>query len=280
MDVTRFLLPAAISLTFSTGCGAFFVSREDGDAMQKQLEELKTRSAKLDADSVKLKTMLDDYEAELKKMRSVVEEATKVVTRNSADVGLTVQKLQVDLAAVTGRVDDLSTNVTALGKSFNDYRASSDTKLEQLVNATTAAKNPPIPETPDGAFAEAKKRYDAKQWNDARRVFDAFIARYSGDARAAQAQYFIGESYLAEQKYANAINAFSKVIDNYAKSELVPDAMFKNGEAFYALKYCGDARIYFQELLRRYPKTEWKKDANEELKKLQKDAKNKSVCQS
>ena len=85
---------------------------------------------------------------------------------------------------------------------------------------------------------------------------------------------------MAESKYANAIGAFTKVIDNFPKSESVPDAMYKNGLAFYALKYCGDARIYFQELLKRYPKTEWRQDTNEQLKKLQRDGKNKSVCQS
>ena len=56
--------------------------------------------------------------------------------------------------------------------------------------------------------------------------------------------------------------------------------MYKNGLAFYALKYCSDARVYFTELLKRYPKTTWKKDANEELRKLTKDLKNRNVCSS
>jgi tol-pal system protein YbgF len=214
------------------------------------------------------------------RLRTLIDEATKVVTRNSADVGQNVQKLQVDLAALAGRVDDLQTALNSLSKSFNDYRAASDTKLEQVVNATTAQQKPPIPETADGIFAEAKKRLDAKQWVDARRLLEAFINRNATDGRAPMAQYLIGESYYNEQRYANAIGAYTKVVDNYKNSEVVPDAMFKNGLAFHALKYCGDARIYFQELLRRYPKTEWKKDANEELRKLQKDMKNKSLCQS
>jgi TolA-binding protein len=61
---------------------------------------------------------------------------------------------------------------------------------------------------------------------------------------------------------------------------MVPDAMYRNGTAFYSLKYCSDARVYFQELLRRYPKTEWKKDANEQLKKLTHDLKDKALCSS
>ncbi|HEX4457665.1 MAG TPA: tetratricopeptide repeat protein, partial [Polyangia bacterium] len=76
------------------------------------------------------------------------------------------------------------------------------------------------------------------------------------------------------------IGAYSKVVDNYPKSDMVPDAMYKNGLAFYALKYCSDARVYFTELLKRYPHTTWKKDVNEELHKLAKDLKNRNVCSS
>src|SRR5258707_1067178 len=83
---------------------------------------------------------------------------------------------------------------------------------------------------------------------------------------------------LDEQLYANAIGAYTKVVDNFPKSDVVPDAMYKNGLAFYALKYCGDAKVYFQELLKRYPRTSWKSQATEELKKLVKDQKNKAVC--
>jgi len=60
---------------------------------------------------------------------------------------------------------------------------------------------------------------------------------------------------------------------------MVPDAMYQNGTAFYPQVLQRRAHL-FPELLKRYPKTEWKKDANEQLKKLLRDAKNKTACQS
>ncbi len=245
--------------------------------MQKQIAALKVENTKLQAD---LKKKGEEISTESKQLRTLVDDATKLVTHNSADFGQTVQKLQVDVAALSGRVDDMSTTVTALGKSFNDFRASSDVRIEKMQNESTTAKAPPIPENADGVYGDAKKRLDAKQYVDARRLLDAFIARYPTDSRAAMAQYLIGDSYLKETKYANAINAFLKVIEGYPKSEAVPDAMYEAGESFYSLKYCGDARVYFQELLRRYPKTEWKKDANQKLKDIQRDLKNRAVCTS
>ncbi len=267
------LLLVAVS---TSGCFAF-MTKEEGHELKQQIEDVRTMTAKNEVRAAELAKELDE---QLKRLRTVVDEATKVVTRNSADVGLQVQKQQTDLAQLTGRIDDLQHAQDALTKQFQDYRAASDTKLEQLVNATTAAKNPPMPETPDALYAEAEKHLQTQQWQEARRLLEGFVNRYPQDARAARAQYDIGEAYVGEKRFANAIGAYTKVVDNFPKSDVVPDAMYKNGLAFYALKYCGDAKVYFQELIKRYPHTTWRKSATEELKKLSHDQKNKAVCSS
>ncbi len=258
------------------GCFAF-VTKEEGREIKQQLEEVKGLSAKNEVHAAELAKEMD---AQLRRLKQVVDEATKVVTRNSADVGQTVEKLQTDLGQLQGRIDDLQHAQDALTKQFQDYRASSDTKLEQLTNTMTAAKAPPLPETPDALFAEGEKKLQAAQWVDARRLFEAFVNRYPTDARAAKAQYNIGEAYGGEKRFANAIGAYTKVVDNFPKADIVPDAMYKNGLAFYQLKYCSDAKVYFQELLRRYPRTTWKGEANTQLKNLARDAKNRAVCAS
>src|SRR5205807_1498070 len=108
---------------------------------------------------------------QLKRLRQLLDEATKVVTRNSADVGQRVEKLEVDFGQVNGRIDDLQHTLDALTKQFQDYRAASDTKLEQLTNELTQAKNPPMPQTADALYSEADKRFQAGQYADARRLY-------------------------------------------------------------------------------------------------------------
>jgi tol-pal system protein YbgF len=264
------IVPVVLALS---GC----LTLEDGEKLRAEIKDVRSQSAKNETRAGELATEMD---VQLKKLKLIVDEATKVVTRNSADVGGKVDKLIMDLAQVTGRIDDIQHAQDALTKQFQDYRAASDTKLESLTNTMTTSKSPPLPETPDAMFAEGEKRLQAAQWVDARRLFEAFINRYPADPRASKAQYNVGEAYYGEKRFANAIGAYTKLIDNFPKSEMVPDAMYKNGLAFYALKYCSDARVYFQELLKRYPKTSWKGQANEELKKLTRDLKNKAACAS
>lgn len=273
---TLVLLACASPLLLG-GCFAF-ATREDADKLQRQVDELQKKVATQEAQAVDLRNATKEADVQIQKMKDLVQQATDVVTRNSANLGQDVDKLKEELAHLQGRVDVAESSLNGVTTSFNDFRAATDPKLEQLQNLINASKTPPIPETADGVFAEGQRRFEAKEWNDARRLYTAFIDRYPRDARAPAAQFYIGESYFSEQKYPNAIGAFTKVVDNYPKAKEVQDAMFRNGQAFKALRYCGDARIYFQELLRRYPHTTWKKQTNDELNKLKADLKNKDLC--
>lgn len=274
-------LALALSLPLSSGGCFMYATREDFQIAQKDIAELKEKLKKQDeTHAAELARLNSETSEQLKKMKEATDKATDVVTRNSANLGQDVDGLKQQLAALTGRVEVNENSLKGLSTSFNDYRAASDTKLEKLEIQQPTAKAPPVPDTPDGLYNEAKKHYDAKEWGEARRLLDSFINRYSSDARHPSAMYLLGDTYFQEKKFPAAIGTFGKIIDLYPKSEIAPDAMYKNGLAFYALKYCGDARIYFQELLRRYPKSEWKKDANEQIKKITKDIKNKELCQS
>jgi tol-pal system protein YbgF len=255
-----------------TGC----LTLEDGEKIRAEIRDVKSTSAKNEMRAADLGKQLDE---QLAKLKAAVEDA-RVATRNSADVGGKLDKVQMELAQLNSRVDEMQRASDAITKAFQDYRASSDTKLEQLTNQTTAAKAPPLPETADGVYAEGEKRLAAQQWQDARRVFGAFINRYPTDARAPKAQYSVAEAYFGEKRFANAIREYRAIIDTYPKSDLVPEAMYKSGQAYYALKYCDDAKTFFQELVKRYPKTNRKKDVADQLKKLTKDARNKDACTS
>jgi tol-pal system protein YbgF len=262
------------------GC-FMYATREDFQIAQKDIADLNERLKKQEErHAADLARIHADTAAQMATLKDLTEQATQVVTRNSANLGQGVDLLKQQLAVITGRVDINENTLTGLSKSFNDFRSVADAEVEKLKMQSGSAQSPPVPESPDGLFAEARKHYDAREYVEAHRLLDAFINRYPKDARAAQALYLQGDSYFLEHKYPAAINTFGKVIDLFPKSEVAPDAMYKNGQAFYALKYCGDARIYFQELLRRYPKTEWKKDANDQLKRIARDLKNHDLCTS
>src|SRR5438128_2563254 len=87
------------------GCWAF-TSKDEGEKLRAELRQLQSRVDELDQRDAMAKE-------QVAKLKSVLEQATSLVTRNSADVGLGVQKLQQDLAMLTGKVDEMSHGLEA-----------------------------------------------------------------------------------------------------------------------------------------------------------------------
>ena len=265
LGVALWLLPLGLS-----ACG---VSTEDGQRMQQQINQLQQGSQQ------SRQELSEKLQRQSEELNRLLDEARRLTT-SLADSSQKSDKLQNDFIQFQGRVEEMQRTVESLQKQFGDYRAQSDTHLEQLSNTIATIKNPPLPDNPDGLFNEAERKLATKEFNEARRRYDAFLNRYPTDQRAARAQLNIGEAYFQEAKYANALIALRKVIDNFPKSEEVESALFKSGQAFFVIKKCTEARTFFQELLRLYPRTRLKNDVNEQLKELTRSAKNKATCET
>src|SRR5436190_11993923 len=88
VDVSRLGGAAALALLSVGAGGCFaFVTKEEGKQLQQEIATVRERNTKLEEDSAALKKQNEAADAELKKLRVQVDEATKVVTRNSADLG-------------------------------------------------------------------------------------------------------------------------------------------------------------------------------------------------
>ncbi|HJZ87771.1 MAG TPA: tol-pal system protein YbgF [Polyangia bacterium] len=252
-------------------------SKYEGEMMRKDVDQLKIKVDEMEKRSADLTQATTDAKAQLEKLKGLMEEATRLVTRNSADFGLKVEKMQQDLATLMGRVDEISHSLEAMQKDYQAWRAAADVRMEAL-----GGKGPGTlttgPADKDSLFTQAKDKLAAGDHEDARRLLRQFITQYPQDARAAQAQLLHGESYFMQKKYAAAIGEFQKVIDQYPKSPAVEEAMFKIGLSFLELKYCTDAKTFLGETLKRYPRSSHAAQIHKALADIQRNAKNRKAC--
>jgi tol-pal system protein YbgF len=273
MGLSRLGFSAALLLA-ATGC----MTRSEGLELRETLTQVKLRVETMERQGVELRTATADAKSQVQRFHQVLDQATNLVARNSADLGLQVQKLQTDLAALIGKAEELRHELESLGKQFAEYRAQTDVKLEGLVTKTPSAQNPPAPEGKEQLFDEAYKRYQAGQFEEARRLFRTFITRFGRDDRADNAQYWIGQSYYEERKYAAAIAEYKKVLDNFPHSDAVDGAMYGMALAFVELKYCTEGEAYLQELIKRFPRSAMVEKAGKKLKEVRKIKKNRRLC--
>ncbi len=241
---------------------------------------------KMNADIAQLRQRLDtldvrdrDINEKVAKLRTVLDEATALLGRNSADLGARVAKNETDIAAVNGKIEEakymvaqLTTKVAADEQTQQQLQSNQQRIVERVA--------PTMPEDKEALWKEAQKRLSDGQREEARRFLRSFIQRFPDDPRAPQGQLQVGISFVQELKYSNAAAEFSNLIQRFPRSLEVPEAMWQLAESFVVLKFCSDAKAMYEDLARRYPKSPRARQVRERLRAIQKIARDKNLCTS
>ena len=235
---------------------------------------------KMRADIANLRTKLDEiekrdkeYKEQVVRLRTVLDQATKLLTRNSADVGAKAAKAEQDIAVLQGRIEELTHTMEQQSRQSVDERNRLETRLAALEQVQTKIADkvaPTMPDDKEQLWQQAAQRLASGQRDDGRRFYRVFIQRFPADPRAAQAYLAIGMSFVQESKFPNAAAEFQKVLTVYPAAPEVPEAMWQLARSFVQLHFCTDARSLLGDLVKRYPKSPRANDAKTELKTIAK----------
>jgi TolA-binding protein len=268
---TRILLALALLGAFAApAC----VTSTEGDKMQADISALRMRLDEIDKRD-------KEYKEQVIRLRKVLDQATALLTRNSADVGAKAAKAEQDIAALQGRIEEISHSVEQSERQSTDERTRFETRLvtlEQTQNKIVDRVAPEMPSDKDQLWTQAGQRLSSGQRDDGRRFYRVFIQRFPQDPRAPQAYLAIAMSFVQESKYANAVGELQKVLNTYPASPEVPEAMWQLSLSFVQLHFCTDARALLGDVVKRYPRSPRAADAKGELKSIAKLPK--SACTS
>jgi len=136
-----------------------------------------------------------------------------------------------------------------------EVRSSDDEKLGKIGSKPGEITLDPtqIPADKTAHFAAAYDAYKAAEHEKSRALFKEYLTRYPTDDKAGDAQYWIGASYLVQNKPATALGEYRKVISQYPKSPAVDTALYGMADAFFRLHACTDAKGAIEALIKRKP---------------------------
>lgn len=237
--------------------------RADITRLRERIETMETRDTEINE--------------QVDRLRKVLDQATDLLSRNSADIGTKVAKTETDLAAMTGQLEEAKHLAEQLQKRLDD----SDRRvaaLEQVQGKIVERVAPTIPEDRETLWREAQSRLAGGMRDEARRFLAAYIHRFPQDPRVPQANVQIGESLMADGRHSQALSYFQKVITAHRASPSVPDAMWFLAQSFVELKFCLDAKALLNDLRVRYPRSPRAAEARSRLKDLQRMLKDKRLC--
>lgn len=175
-----------------------------------------------------------------------------------------VDELQQDLNTLRGQNQELKYTVDSLKKQQKEGFIELDDRFEQLSQkvgstpdspessgdkapneSTNKADSQPVSSNKANNDEESYKLAYALLKDDPYRAivaFKDFLNKYPKSKLAANAQYWIGESYYSLEKYPEAKNRFLNVLKEYKGSSKEADAALKLGYTFFAMKEWSMAR--------------------------------------
>ena len=263
------LISIVLGGVLASGC-FWATTKSEGQAMKKDIDGLQSKVAEKEK-------VLDVQIAELKK---VLDDATRILKRNSADLGADVDKLRDDVRTATGLVTAINNEITLLREQVTkgaEKIAAIDGRLAAL---EARAPNPANPGTPEEIWTLGKTAFEAQRWAEAHDLFKKLVVQFPTHVRAPDAQYFRAESLIKKGDVDSAIGEYQKLVDKYPDSQLADDALFRAGEAAYSIKNCTEARAYFGLLRQKFSKSTLTRQAEAKDKEIRGVLKNKAKCSS
>ncbi len=185
------------------------------------------------------------------------------------DLTARVDALEQQQRTLTGQLEEAQNSLRQLTDAFAKYRGDTDFRLNAIEHpgpatpaadaaappAATAAAAAPIPapaktagkvspraDTPPAAlpvedqWRAAYALYTAKDYAKAEAAMTDFLAANPKAARASNAQYWLGRSYMADEQFTLAAKAFLDGYKKYPKGDRAPDSLVGLGNALTALK--------------------------------------------
>lgn len=227
--------------------------------------------ADITANQARLDTLEDDLEARRKELEAALDEASRVLRRNSADQGLQIEQIQDRLAEMEGQLAEIRMELTGASEADAQRSLELQQRLSEVARAAgmdVPLESSEIPDKKDAHWEALEKAYRINKHSYARALGRAYVARYPKDDRADNAQYMIGSSYLAQGQAAAALGEFQKVISNYRKADAIDETLYDMSQAFLRVRACDDAGTALRALLKNHPKSPLYRQAQKELRKV------------
>jgi tol-pal system protein YbgF len=252
-------------------------------AANKEHQQLMAEIRMLQEQQQQLQQVLGNLSDALKAVSSKLDDQSAAMRKAMADQTLTINGVGENVRILREKVDDTNVRVSSVSQEIEALRhavasqttapatpslapGTEPTQAGGAAGAPTtgqpAAPNPnpiPIGVSPQKLFDSSFDDYSAGRYDIAILGFQSYLQAYPRTAKAADAQFYIGQSLFSQSKWNEALEAFQKVITDFPQSSMVPGAYYKLGQTYERLNQIENARKAYDTVVKNYP------DANETL---------------
>lgn len=289
--MTRSTPLALVALLTALASPAAAQNREH-QQMAAELRMLQEQAQQLALTLVTLNQALAESMKAVVALGGRIDDSNNTTRKMFADQKLLIDNVAEGVRVIRERTDDTNVRIASLREELEALRTTVQA-LQQIALAPPAPAvdpgapadpNAPVPApapvqppvalpptaglSPTRLYETARADYFAGQWNSAISGFEAFLRAFPRSEQADDAQAYIGETYYAQNQWAQAITAYTQVIDAYPGTNSVPLAYYKRGLAEQQLGQIDAARASWEAAARMFPDSDAGRLAKQSLDRL------------
>jgi tol-pal system protein YbgF len=224
--------------------------------------------------------MFDDEEAR----RLIKDTAIKTEARfdqqgkTLLDLANQLQRQSEEIARLRGQVETLTYELETAKKRQQDFYLDLDTRLRKVepqgagstavVDPAGAANSPAAdPARENKEYEAALNQFKAAKYKEAAWAFSAFVQKHPDSSLAPNAQFWLGNAFIAQRNCAKAIEAHSVVTTKYADSPKAADSWLAMASCQQEMGNPAAAKRSLETAIAKYPNSPAADTARERLKK-------------
>jgi TolA-binding protein len=271
--ILRILRIAAPALALaSSGC---WVSLERGEMMESRLDKLESTSdaqvrrlddqqRRLEEQERVLKDRVAAVDRKIVEAQQKIDELNQAARRSGADLGVSVTRLQDDVAKARGDLEVEQHKLGQLEQQLADMQQATDKRFAALkgrgaldeAEAKQLIESLPRQDDKAAFLALAQKEEQKGDAGVAKQLYDEYLRRFPNDPSAPVAALKSGALAADQGRWKDSFASYGWVYKNAPRSDAAPDAMFGMATAMLELdEFRADAPAVLKEIVEKYPKS-------------------------
>ena len=249
--------------------GACVATRNDFRVLQQDLAVMRAESAQRDSAQAR---QVQELLSRLVVVNDSLQHLSARLVRFQGDAlgaHVKTQEMLIQVQELTGASQRV---IRELRASLEESREAMPMPATPASGAPADSARPPAAASgpgPTQLFEMANAQLRRGSYGAAREGFAQLLGQYPQSDLAPDAQYYVAETYAAEQKVAAADSAYRLVPERWPNAPRAATALYKLGISLAKQGRRPEARSAFDEVVRRYPRSDEAALARERVRELQ-----------
>jgi len=260
--ITATLLTSISSSLYAESSVEQRLGRLENLLSSQVLMEQSQRVEQIQQELTSLRGLLENQENQLSLIKQRQRNLYQDIDRRLNDLEIKGVGSSVPTAAAnTVSSDELASSIAPPSSSIDAVATESTTAPLSLSNDKNGKS----------AYTQAFNTLKEGRYKQAIVEFKAFQKSYPESAYAANAQYWLGETYSVSRDYKTSLDEFQKVVSGYPDSNKVEGALLKIGFTYYEMQDWASAKTALELVINKYPGTTVARKAKERLQRMKRE---------